>query len=138
MAHCGWAVWGRRAGVTGSAGAGAEVRIFVDKSRTVFAHDDNEHHMQLKIGINKWEDIQEVKINKVTSVPDVQHVYDAMFAIPDDVFAVDFVVQDFRTSKACPPPLIPWRRRSLRWLSLRPGTHAAGHPVPAPPRRATC
>eukprot|EP00892_Ulva_mutabilis_P005442 jgi/Ulvmu1/326/UM001_0330.1 len=78
---------------------GVELRILVDKSRTVFAHDDNEHHLQLKVGINKWEDIREVKLAKVTAVPDVQHVYEAWLAIPDDVFAVDFVVQDFRTSK---------------------------------------
>lgn len=68
----------------------------------MFATDDNEHHLQLKIGVNKWEDIREVKLNKVTSVADVQSVYDAMFAIPEDVYAIDFVVQDFRTSKVRP------------------------------------
>lgn len=57
--------------------------------------------MQLKVGINRWEDIREVKIDKVTSVADVQSVYSALLKIPSDVFAVDFVVQDFRTSKVC-------------------------------------
>lgn len=75
------------------------MRIFVDKSQTVFVNDDNEHHMQLKVGLNNWEDIHVKAISKVTEVPNVTDVYYATMALPQDLFAVDFVVQDFRTTK---------------------------------------
>jgi hypothetical protein len=71
----------------------------VDKSNTVFAYDDNEHHMQLKMGLNNWEDIQVVDIKKVTDIPNVTNVYCADVELPEDLFAFEFVIQDYRTSK---------------------------------------
>ncbi|NJR42994.1 MAG: hypothetical protein HC767_10345 [Akkermansiaceae bacterium] len=71
----------------------------MDKSKTVFVNDDNEHHMQLKLGLNNWEDIQVKSIAKVTEVPNVTDVYSATLTLPQDLFAVDFVIQDFRTAK---------------------------------------
>jgi hypothetical protein len=79
--------------------AGGSLKILVDKSKTVFAFDDNEHHMQLKLGLNKWEDIQLISLSKVTEVPNVQDVYCADVTLPKDLFAVDFVIQDYRTQK---------------------------------------
>jgi hypothetical protein len=75
--------------------------VLVDKRRTVFACDQNEHHMQLKIGLNKWTQIYNVELKKVTELPGEDDVYAAVVQLPDDLFRFDFVIEDFRTSKVC-------------------------------------
>jgi hypothetical protein len=93
--------------------AESTIKIFIDKSKTVFAHDDNEHHMQLKLGLNNWEDIQVKAIAKVTEVPNVTDVYYTTVQLPKDLFAVDFVIQDFRTAKVCDTCCCPSARTLL-------------------------
>lgn len=80
---------------------GSTIRIFVDKSKTVFASDDNEHHMQLKLGLNNWEDIQIKSIAKVTEIPNVTDVYVGTVQLPQDLFSAEFVIEDFRSTKVC-------------------------------------
>jgi hypothetical protein len=80
---------------------GTLLRVLVDKRRTVFASDQNEHHMQLKIGLNKWTRIYNVELKKVTELPGEDDIYAAVVQLPDDLFRFDFVIEDFRTSKVC-------------------------------------
>lgn len=81
--------------------AGTSVRIFVDKSKTAFAFDDNEHQLQLKMGLNNWTEIHVYDLKKISEIPNVNDVYTGMVPLPRDLFAVDFVIQDFRTTKVC-------------------------------------
>jgi hypothetical protein len=80
---------------------GTKLRVLMDKSRTVFAHDQNEHHMQLKIGLNKWEQIYNLELKKVTELPGEDNVYAAIVQLPEELFRFDFVIEDFRTGKVC-------------------------------------
>jgi hypothetical protein len=80
---------------------GTKLRVLMDKSRTVFAHDQNEHHMQLKIGLNKWDQIYNLELKKVTELPGEDDVYAAIVQLPEELFRFDFVIEDFRTGKVC-------------------------------------
>ena len=77
-----------------------QIRLLVDKVRTVFAHDDNEHHMRLKIGLNRWENIVRRDLKKVTEVRDAGTIYAATIDLPEELFEFEFVVEDARSGKA--------------------------------------
>jgi coenzyme F420-reducing hydrogenase delta subunit len=80
---------------------GTHLRVLVDKRQTVFANDDNEHHMRLKIGMNDWEEQVTADLTRVAEVPGETAVYAAEVTLPEDLFQFDFVIEDTRTGKVC-------------------------------------
>lgn len=76
------------------------MHLLVDVSRTIFAHD-NDPALELKLGINKWEDIAVLPLERLEGEPPgASSVRGARLVLHDDVFAVDYVIQDLRSGKA--------------------------------------
>jgi hypothetical protein len=71
---------------------GTRLLVLVDKRRGEFASEKNEHHMQLKIGLNNLTQIYNVEQNKVMEIPGEDAINAAVVQLPDDLFHFDFAV----------------------------------------------